>query len=86
MNKKQNWSVVGIVFLSGCGSRSPSLNILGAYFPDWLFCILGGCLSTVLIYVLLSSQQKECWLSPYILTYPLLIALFSVGYWVIIFS
>ncbi len=86
MSGKLLWSIGGAVLLSGCSSRSPSINVLGAYFPDWLFCILGGCLSTVVVYVLLSSKKMEDWLSPYIMTCPLLIALFSIGLWAIIFS
>jgi hypothetical protein len=75
-----------VMLLNGCHSHSPSINVLGAYFPDWIFCISGGCLSIVVIYMLLSPQNKDEWLFPYILTYPLLIALFSVSYWAIFFN
>ena len=27
--------------ISGC-SHVPSIEIFGAYFPDWMFCIVGG--------------------------------------------
>ncbi|MBU3895448.1 YtcA family lipoprotein [Serratia rhizosphaerae] len=74
------------MLLSGCHSRSPSINVLGAYFPDWLFCITGGCLTTVVVYMILTAKKKAEWLTPYILTYPLLIALFSMGYWAIFFN
>lgn len=73
------------MLLSGCHSRSPSINILGAYFPDWLFCISGSCLTTVVIYLLLTKLKRKEWLSPYVLGYPLLVALFSMVYWVLFF-
>lgn len=33
--------------LAGC-AVSPSLNVLGAYFPDWMFCIAGASFATIL--------------------------------------
>ncbi|MEE4482820.1 YtcA family lipoprotein [Serratia ficaria] len=74
-----------VMLLSGCHSRPPSINVLGAYFPDWLFCISGGCLTAAAIYMLLTKLKRKEWLSPYILTYPLLIAFFSMGYWILFF-
>ncbi|HAU5647451.1 MULTISPECIES: YtcA family lipoprotein [Serratia] len=74
------------LLLSGCHSRAPSVNILGAYFPDWMFCILGGCGCVVFIYNLLSVSKRSEWLSPYVLTYSLLLTLFSIGFWAIFFN
>lgn len=75
-----------IIFqLCGCRVYSPSVNILGAYFPDWLFCISGGCLLSAAIYASLTRYGKNAWLTPYILTYPLLITLFSMGLWILFF-
>ncbi|MGK6328875.1 YtcA family lipoprotein [Erwinia sp. DT-104] len=75
-----------IIFqLSGCSAHSPSVNILGAYFPDWLFCISGGCLTSAVINISLKNFRRSRWLSPYILTYPLLIAFLSMGFWILFF-
>ncbi|WP_439212660.1 YtcA family lipoprotein [Duffyella gerundensis] len=71
--------------LNGCSAHSPSVNILGAYFPDWLFCISGGCLASALIYLSLTKFRKGSWLSPYIVMYPLLITLLSMGCWILFF-
>ncbi|MBI6152204.1 hypothetical protein JEP92_09020 [Serratia surfactantfaciens] len=85
--KKKLFLICGSsILLSSCSSHSPSINILGAYFPDWMFCISGGCISVVIIYAFLNSLRKEMWLSPYILTYPLLTTLFSISYWVVFFN
>ncbi|MFN1144688.1 MULTISPECIES: YtcA family lipoprotein [Serratia] len=86
MKRKLFWITGMVILLSGCHSRSPSINILGAYFPDWLFCISGGCLTTVIIYMILTARKKAEWLTPYILTYPLLITLFSMCYWTLFFN
>ncbi|MCL6723084.1 MULTISPECIES: YtcA family lipoprotein [Enterobacter] len=71
--------------ISGCSARSPSVNIFGAYFPDWLFCISGGCLASAAIYMILTKLGEHMWLTPFILTYPLLIVLFSTGFWILFF-
>ncbi|WP_072205633.1 YtcA family lipoprotein [Klebsiella aerogenes] len=78
--------IFSIFIISGCTKLPPSINILGAYFPDWLFCITGGSITTAMIYVIASRFKKNELLSPYILTYPLLISFFSMGYWFIFFN
>jgi len=74
-----------IFLLSACRAYPPSINILGAYFPDWIFCLTGGCVSTFLLYLLLEKQKITRWLVPYILSFPALVALFSMCYWLIFF-
>lgn len=59
MKSKLTLNIGMAALLSSCHTRSPSINIVGAYFPDWLFCMAGGVLSTVVIYVYLSSQKKR---------------------------
>ncbi|HCL5637821.1 TPA: hypothetical protein N2N45_003883 [Klebsiella aerogenes] len=78
--------IFSICILSGCTSFPPSINILGAYFPDWLFCITGGSITTAIIYIIASRFKINELLSPYILTYPLLISSLSMGYWFIFFN
>ncbi|HDS1775803.1 TPA: hypothetical protein QEM49_000264 [Pseudomonas putida] len=39
--------------VDGC-STVPSINVFGAYFPDWLFCIMGAI-------VVASRRLKPCW-------------------------
>lgn len=81
---------IGLVFaagllLNGC-TFAPSVNVLGAYFPDWLFCIVAGVSLTVVVHVMLSKRNLERWLAPAALTYPLLTTLFSLGVWLIFFK
>lgn len=40
--------VNGSILLTGC-NHVPSQNILGAYFPSWMLCVLLGILATLLI-------------------------------------
>jgi hypothetical protein len=35
----------------------PSINVLGAYFPDWMFCIVGALVLTTLVYLALAPTR-----------------------------
>lgn len=40
--------------LGGC-STAPSINVLGAYFPDWLFCIVGAIVAAGVLHAVLRT-------------------------------
>ena len=40
--------------LGGC-STVPSINVLGAYFPDWMFCVVGAIVATSFLQSLLRA-------------------------------
>ncbi|HDS1775785.1 TPA: hypothetical protein QEM49_000244 [Pseudomonas putida] len=40
--------------LGGC-SAAPSINVLGAYFPDWMFCIVGAIVATGVVHAALRA-------------------------------
>jgi hypothetical protein len=66
------------VLLSGC-AFSPSIPLLGAAFPDWLFCIVGGVAGTVLVHVALDRRGASLALAPLAISYPALNALIAMG-------
>ncbi|AXL51109.1 hypothetical protein DSC91_003603 [Paraburkholderia caffeinilytica] len=66
--------------LTAC-SDAPSVGVLGAYFPDWLFCIVGGVLLVACVHVLLSKSGRGGWLTPPAIVYPALTVLFSIALW-----
>lgn len=63
---------------TGC-SRAPSFDILGSFFPAWLFCLALGLLLTVAVHWLLSRVHVVLALP--ILTYPSLTALATFALW-----
>lgn len=69
---------------AGC-SVSPSLPVFGASFPDWLFCIAGGVIATIIVHLLLKPRNRVVHLKPLALSYPGLTAIFSVAIWLIVF-
>ena len=69
---------------TGC---APSVNVLGAYFPDWLFCIVAGVALAVAAYRVLARRpgpENRRVVAP-ALVYPALATLFASIAWLIFF-
>ena len=41
-----------ILLLGGC-AHSPTVDVLGSYFPAWMLCIIVGVISTLIVRLLL---------------------------------
>ncbi|MRS15794.1 hypothetical protein GJV06_12935 [Enterobacteriaceae bacterium RIT691] len=83
-NSHRLWIIASAFTLSAC-SISPSVPILGAAFPDWLFCLIGGISLTWLLHGL-SSQDWRARMLPHAVCYPLISATLSMLLWLFIFS
>jgi len=71
-----------LLALTSC-SRAPSFDVLGSFFPAWLFCLLLGLLLTVATRQLILRAHVVLTLP--ILTYPSLTALFTFALWLALF-
>jgi hypothetical protein len=74
------------VLLAGC-AKAPSINVLGAYFPDWMFCISAAI---VLCLALNAAARARGWLVGVpghllAVAYAALATLFSLVGWLIFF-
>ncbi|MDF3931664.1 YtcA family lipoprotein [Pseudomonas citronellolis] len=78
------WALALPLGLSAC-ANAPAIPVLGAYFPDWLFCITGGLLLSLLLHALLSRRGASAPLAPAVLTYPMFTAMFSLIAWLLFF-
>lgn len=77
--------VAACASLAGC-SDAPSVGVLGAYFPEWMFCIVGGVMLVAFLHVLLSRRGRGGWLTPPAIVYPALTILFSIALWAVVFN
>ena len=68
--------------LAGC-SRTPSVDILGSFFPAWLICFAAGSLLTALTRLVLTRLQVKFDLP--VLAYPSLAALLTFTLWLMLF-
>ncbi|WP_120296221.1 YtcA family lipoprotein [Paraburkholderia sp. BL23I1N1] len=79
-------AALAVAILTGGCAIAPSISVLGAYFPDWLFCSVAGAALTIIAYVILERAQSDDRLVPPIVIYPTLITLFSLSVWLILFQ
>jgi hypothetical protein len=68
--------------LASC-ARAPSFDVLGSFFPAWLACLTVAVLLTALSGWLFTRLRIA--LTPSILIYPSLTALFAFAQWLIFF-
>jgi YtcA family len=78
-------AAIAAVPLSGCVS-APSIGVLGAYFPAWLFCIVTGVVLTVVIYLIVRRLRAEHLLGPSAVVYPTLVAFLALAIWLTLFQ
>jgi hypothetical protein len=74
----------GVLPLSGC-RLTPTINILGSFFPAWILCLIAGILLSAGSRILLVAVHLEEALSPAILMYPSLTVLFTIALWLLFF-
>lgn len=71
--------------LGGC-ALPPSLPVLGAYFPDWLFCAIGAAAATLVVNALLAHVEPTRRPGPPLLLNGALLLLFSLALWLLLFQ
>jgi YtcA family len=72
-----------LVGLSGC---DPVVSVAGADFPDWLVCVIAGCLLCGASHLLFRRTGLERHLRPLPFFYGTLILMFSLIIWVTFFN
>ncbi len=77
--------VISGLLEAGC-AYSPSVNVLGAYFPDWLFCIVAGVVLTVAVYQVLARLPGSYRFGPSAVVYPTLVTFLALIAWLIFFQ
>jgi hypothetical protein len=75
-------SMLTSLLLAGC-KRAPTFDVVGSFFPGWLFCLAVSILLTVLTRWLF--QHLRVAVAPPILIYPSLTATFAFALWLILF-
>ena len=70
---------------TGC-SRAPSIEVIGSFFPAWMFCIIAALVMTGFVRVLLVRRQLEQKLGPLIVLYPSVCVAITCLLWLILFG
>ena len=74
------------VMTSSSCSRAPSVEVIGSFFPAWMFCIIAALIITGLIRLQLVRRGFEKQLGPLIVLYPSIAVGITCLLWLILFS
>lgn len=78
--------LIGLL-LSGC-AYAPSISVLGAFFPDWMFCIVGAIALTFVVRCAftVTGWGESIGKLTLSLFYSALTALFALTGWLVFFQ
>jgi len=71
--------------VAGCGV-SPSVNVLGSFFPAWLISIVVGVILTVVVRQVMIAIDVAADIRPAALVYPCLVGLLILATWLVVFG
>jgi len=85
--------LVGLLLLIGAlifvvrplSHRSPTIDILGSYFPAWMICIVSGLTLTLISRWIIRAYHLEGYASPATLIYTCLMLIYTFGTWIIFY-
>ena len=74
--------------LAGCqgNEHSPTVDVLGSYFPAWMICIVLGLAATLIARQLFIGFKLDAHLHPAPLIYLCLLILFTLSIWLAFFK
>jgi YtcA-like protein len=71
--------------LAGCARfHSPTIDVLGSYFPAWMVCMVCGLFLTLITRLFFVAARLRIYPAPFV--YPCLIAAFTLAVWLIFFQ
>jgi hypothetical protein len=76
---------LGALSTTGC-ALSPSVNILGSFFPAWLISIVTGLVLALVVWRVFVATGIAPHLTPPALVYPCLAALLIFASWLVLFA
>jgi len=66
--------------------RSPTIDILGSYFPAWMICIVSGLTLTLISRWIIRAYRLEAYASPAPLIYSCLTIIYTFVTWIIFYQ
>ena len=79
--------IVALVFVVRPFShRSPTIDILGSYFPAWMVCIISGLTLTLIVHWIVQVCHLKAYLGPPPLIYSSLMIIFTFATWILFYQ
>jgi len=78
------WALVFVV--RPLSHRSPTIDILGSYFPAWMICIVSGLTLTLVAHWIVQMCHLKPYLGPAPLVYSCLMIIFTFATWILFYQ
>jgi YtcA family len=78
--------LIAFVAVQLLSHRSPTIDILGSYFPAWMICIVSGLTLTLASRWIVRAYRLEAYASPAPLIYTCLTIIYTFGTWIIFYQ
>jgi YtcA family len=66
--------------------HSPTVDILGSYFPAWMICILSGLALTFIAHWIVQVGKLKPYIGPAPLIYSCLVIIFTFATWILFYQ
>jgi len=66
--------------------RSPTVDLLGSYFPAWMVCIISGLTLTLVAHWIVQICHVKPYLGPAPLIYSCLMIIFTFATWILFYQ
>jgi uncharacterized protein involved in cysteine biosynthesis len=66
--------------------HSPTVDILGSYFPAWMICIVSGVTLTLIAHWIVQVGRLKPYLGPAPLIYSCLMLIFTFATWILFYQ
>jgi YtcA family len=78
--------VLCFVAVRNSSHHSPTIDVLGSYFPAWMVCILSGLALTFVAHWIVQISKLESYLGPDQLIYSCLMIIFTFATWILFYQ
>ena len=93
-SRSRSVGIIGLLLLIGAlifvvrpvSHRSPTIDILGSYFPAWMICIVSGLTLTLVSRWIVRAYHLEAYASPAPLIYSCLTIIYTFVTWIIFYQ
>ena len=78
--------LIAFVAVQLLGHHSPTVDILGSYFPAWMVCIISGLTLTLVAHWIVQICHLKPYLGPAPLIYSCLMIIFTFATWILFYQ
>ena len=78
--------VVAFVAVQLFSHHSPTVDVLGSYFPAWMICIVSGLTLTLIAHWVIQLRELKSYVGPAPLIYPCLMIIFTFATWILFYQ